>query len=246
MYPAPPNLSKHEHFDPAEVFWVIKHGVKASGMPAWGKRMEDKYVWDLVAFLRQLPTLSPEQYATEVAASGGHSHGGGESTSGDAADGKAHDEASHDHPTEDGARGVTHTHADGKQHEHGRAPAPVAAAKALQAALSSGDAERVREFLDPQVLIFESGNVERSRQEFASHHLPSDLKFMKAVNYELVRQSGGAVGDLAWVASEARLTGSPQGRGVEVASTETLVLRKAASGWKVVHVHWSSREKKKQ
>lgn len=247
LYPAPPNLAKHAHVDPAEAFWVIKHGIKATGMPAWGRRMEDKYVWDLVAFLRQLPKLSPEQYAAAVAASGGHSHGGGESTSGDGVT----DEASHDHPTEAGdgesMGAATHTHADGKQHEHERIPAaPVAAAKALHAALSSGDAMRVRELLDAQVLIFEGGNVERSREEYASHHLPSDLKFMKSVKYELVRQSGDAVGDLAWVASEARMTGDIEGKEVDLGSTETLVLRKGASGWKVIHIHWSSRDRKKR
>lgn len=78
LYPAPPNLTKHAT-PPAEAFWVIKHGIKASGMPAWGKSMPDEYIWNMAAFLQELPKLSPEQYKAMVAQSGGHSHGGGES-----------------------------------------------------------------------------------------------------------------------------------------------------------------------
>lgn len=77
LYPAPPNLTK-ETVDAATAFWVIKHGIKASGMPAWGKSMEDPYIWGLVAFLQQLPKLDVAQYQSLVASSGGHSHGGGE------------------------------------------------------------------------------------------------------------------------------------------------------------------------
>ena len=78
LSPAPPNLSAQEVDDPAHQFWVIKHGIKASGMPAWGESMQDEYIWGMVAFLQELPKLSPAQYQAMVAASGGHSHGGGE------------------------------------------------------------------------------------------------------------------------------------------------------------------------
>ena len=77
LYPAPPNLT-NETVEAAEAFWVIKHGIKASGMPAWGKSMEDEYIWNMAAFLQELPKLNAAQYQTMVASSGGHSHGGGE------------------------------------------------------------------------------------------------------------------------------------------------------------------------
>ncbi|HEY5972988.1 MAG TPA: cytochrome c [Pseudoxanthomonas sp.] len=77
LYPAPPNLTQ-ETVDGAEAFWVIKHGIKASGMPAWGKSMEDEYIWNMAAFLQELPKLSAAQYQALVDSSGGHSHGGGE------------------------------------------------------------------------------------------------------------------------------------------------------------------------
>ena len=98
LYPAPPNLAKLGAPDPARAFWVIKHGVKASGMAAWGTNMKDDYIWNMVAFLQQLPTLTPEQYQTLVAESGGHSHGGGEQVAEDHGDmkdmpGMSHDDA---------------------------------------------------------------------------------------------------------------------------------------------------------
>lgn len=77
LYPAPPNLTKTE-VDAAEAFWVVKHGIKASGMPAWGKSMDDAYIWNMAAFLQELPKLTPVQYQAMVESSGGHSHGGGE------------------------------------------------------------------------------------------------------------------------------------------------------------------------
>jgi mono/diheme cytochrome c family protein len=79
LYPAPPNLSEAGLYEsPAKTFWIIKHGIKATGMPAWGKSMEDQYIWGMVAFLKQLPTLDAGRYRALVSASGGHQHGGGE------------------------------------------------------------------------------------------------------------------------------------------------------------------------
>ncbi len=80
LYPAPPNLSEVGiDGSPAATFWVIKHGIKASGMPAWGTSMGDEYIWGMVAFINQLPGMDAAQYQALVASSSGHQHGGGES-----------------------------------------------------------------------------------------------------------------------------------------------------------------------
>ena len=79
LYPAAPNLTKVGiDGNPAAAFWVIKHGIKATGMPAWGKSMGDQYIWGMVALLDQLPKMDAGQYQALVASSGGHDHGGGE------------------------------------------------------------------------------------------------------------------------------------------------------------------------
>lgn len=66
MYPQPPNLSR-VHVDPKDAFWVIKHGIKMSGMPAWGGSHDDQTIWSMVAFLQTLPSLTPQQYKDIVA-----------------------------------------------------------------------------------------------------------------------------------------------------------------------------------
>jgi mono/diheme cytochrome c family protein len=67
LYPAAPELARGDDLSAAEQFWVIKHGVKLSAMPAWGKTHNDDLIWDMVAFIRQLPKMSPDQYRAAVA-----------------------------------------------------------------------------------------------------------------------------------------------------------------------------------
>lgn len=80
LYPTPPDLSRPVKTTAGEAsrqFWIIKHGIKATAMPAWSKGgMEDEAIWDLVAFLQSLPSLSVNQYVALVEESDGHSHGG--------------------------------------------------------------------------------------------------------------------------------------------------------------------------
>ena len=92
LYPQPPNLSQVS-VDPRAAFWVIKHGMKMSAMPAWGPNHDDATIWSMVAFLQKLPGMTPAQYKDMVAkappdedmgpmdgatmpAPGGHTHGG--------------------------------------------------------------------------------------------------------------------------------------------------------------------------
>ena len=66
LYPMPPDLSKVK-VDPREAFWVIKHGLKMSAMPAWGISHDDETIWSMVAFLQKLPEMTPAQYKEIVA-----------------------------------------------------------------------------------------------------------------------------------------------------------------------------------
>lgn len=62
MYPHPPNLAQEGIDDPREAFWIIKHGIKMSAMPSWGKSLDDHAIWNIVAFLRGVPGMTPETY----------------------------------------------------------------------------------------------------------------------------------------------------------------------------------------
>ena len=66
LYPRAPELSLGDPLTAAEQFWVVKHGIKATGMPAWGPTHDDVLLWDIVAFVRTLPTLNSKQYEAVV------------------------------------------------------------------------------------------------------------------------------------------------------------------------------------
>lgn len=63
LSPLPANLAHTaREWPPAELYWVVKHGIKMSGMPAWEFRLPEDDLWAVVAFLQVLPKLSPQQY----------------------------------------------------------------------------------------------------------------------------------------------------------------------------------------
>lgn len=73
LYPPAPELATNSKRSAAQQFWMIKHGIKLSAMPSWGKTHSDQLIWDMVVFIRTLPKLSPEQYQAAIAsAPGGH------------------------------------------------------------------------------------------------------------------------------------------------------------------------------
>ena len=107
LYPQAPQLARGNDHTPAQQFWIIKHGVKLSAMPAWGKTHNDELIWDMVAFLQQLPKMSPEQYKQVVASAP-----------------EDHDEMMKDMKREAGAAekhdtaAEPHSHAGGDGHQH--------------------------------------------------------------------------------------------------------------------------------
>jgi|TARA_R110002051_G_scaffold150874_1_gene223408 uncharacterized protein (TIGR02246 family) len=111
---------------------------------------------------------------------------------------------------------------------------------AFHTALEHGDTEGTLALLAEDVLIFESGDAERSRDEYAEHHLAADAAFSAAVPGIRSRRVARADGDSAWVASESRTTGAFNGRPVDSLTVETMVLRREADGWRITHIHWSS------
>ncbi len=72
LLPRPPYLPKVIHeWEPRELFYITKHGVKFTGMPAWPTQHRDDEVWAMVAFLQQFPTLDEPEYR-RLAAIPGH------------------------------------------------------------------------------------------------------------------------------------------------------------------------------
>jgi mono/diheme cytochrome c family protein len=79
LYPPPPDLAKAAPlYSPGELFWILKHGIKMTGMPSWSDHSDDE-LWATVGFLEKLPGMSEQDYAKLVMASianGGHHHPG--------------------------------------------------------------------------------------------------------------------------------------------------------------------------
>ena len=108
-------------------------------------------------------------------------------------------------------------------------------------ALESGDASRVRELLDDNILIFEGGGVERSADQYASHHMISDMAFLKAIDIKVLEQQVKVHGDSAVAMSRSKMNGNYKGKHIDVDSMETMVLHKQNGQWKIVHLHWSNK-----
>lgn len=64
MQPLPgPLVDAHRHWRARELYWLTRHGIRMSGMPAWEFRLRDEELWELVAFMQKLPELNAPQYA---------------------------------------------------------------------------------------------------------------------------------------------------------------------------------------
>jgi ketosteroid isomerase-like protein len=117
---------------------------------------------------------------------------------------------------------------------------PAAIVDAFHSALRRGDTAAAAAMLANDALIFEEGGAERSKAEYVAKHLPADAAFSKAVRSQVTRRAGHSDGTLAWIATEGRISGAFKGKPVERTTTETMVLRRMGSTWRIVHIHWSS------
>jgi len=139
------------------------------------------------------------------------------------------------------AQDHTHSHAPAAGSVAPEAAGAAAAVDAFHAALKAGDTPAALALLAQDVMIFEEGGAERSRDEYASHHLNADAAFAAASEATVARRSAWASGDVAWITSEGRTTGQYNGRAVARLSAETMVLKRHSDGWRIHHIHWSSR-----
>lgn len=110
----------------------------------------------------------------------------------------------------------------------------------LETAIIENDSERAGEILHDDVTILEGGGME-TKSEYLSHHFHSDGKFLSAMNREEVSQEISVEGNMAWVTSKTKMTGTYSGREIDLSSLELAVLKKENGMWRVIALHWSSR-----
>lgn len=77
MRPRPPHLAEAAaEWELPEVFWIAKHGVRMTGMPAFGPTHTDAELWGVAGFVKSLPGMDAATYAASGSAHE-HSHGAG-------------------------------------------------------------------------------------------------------------------------------------------------------------------------
>lgn len=142
-----------------------------------------------------------------------------------------------------------HHGAEAGGHDHdeaGPAPAPAAAnspagtVDAFSSALRASDATAIRRLLSPSVLVAESGEVQRSLEEYEQHHMGADMVFMSGVASTLKSRQEYVSAEMAVIVSEYEMEGSFLTRPVHSQTTETMALSKQGDQWRIEHIHWSS------
>lgn len=89
LYPVPPKMTSghiQKALSEAEIYWIVQHGIKMTGMPAFGNTHTEKEMWGLVALAEEMPRMGAEQYGEMVKAMNpeekmGQGHARGESES---------------------------------------------------------------------------------------------------------------------------------------------------------------------
>jgi mono/diheme cytochrome c family protein len=240
LYPQPPELSKMR-LEPREAFWTIKHGIKMTGMPAWGSSHDDPTIWSMVAFLQKLPDLTPAQYRDLVAKAppdeemeGGHHHHHGDEHQDDAS-----------HANEAGAA-PGHTH-ENAEHEAtaiaGYLPKAVpgaeAVAMAFHAALEAGNRRQVLELLAPEAKISEGGETQ-DRTTYAAAHLDEDIASLRQAIVHTEFMGSMPMGDTAMVATRSEIHPAGHQTARAARRIEILTLENTGRGWLITRIEWSS------
>lgn len=118
---------------------------------------------------------------------------------------------------------------------------PAAAVDAFDQALRARDTGRALELLAPDVLVYEAGGQEVSRDEYAASHLKADMEFLAAATVQQLDRRQVVSGNVAIVTTRRRVKGQYQDKPFDQLGTETMVLRHAGGAWRITHIHWSSR-----
>lgn len=121
--------------------------------------------------------------------------------------------------------------------------AVTAAVRGFHAALAAGDAKAAARLLAADAVVMEGGERE-SRKEYVEHHLLEDIKFAQAVPSRQGVIDVTISGDVAWTHSTSLTLGTYQGKALNLAGAESMVLSRTPAGWVIRAIHWSSRKAK--
>ena len=115
-----------------------------------------------------------------------------------------------------------------------------AVVEGFKAALAAGDSTAALGYLHRDLMVYEEGHAE-SLTEYRSGHLAADMEFSAGVETTPLQQGAIVRDDMALWVSEGESSGEFRGRRIESHGVETIVLVPTDAGWKILHIHWSSR-----
>ncbi len=107
-------------------------------------------------------------------------------------------------------------------------------------ALRKGNAILARKLLDDNVLIYEGGGAETSADEYANHHMKSDITFLSKMKISQLEEHIQQNSELAIYSGRSQITGQYHGKDINMTSAETIVLRKINGQWRIINIHWSN------
>lgn len=124
-------------------------------------------------------------------------------------------------------------------HFSGVETAPGKVVQQFHRALENADKVLARSLLSDDVIIFEGGQVERSADEYAHHHMLADMKYLAKLKVETIEHQVIVSENMAVSISRSQSTGKYNGKNVDRLGMETIVLKKVDGSWKIVRIHWS-------
>jgi ketosteroid isomerase-like protein len=118
---------------------------------------------------------------------------------------------------------------------------PADAVDAFHAALRNRDTAAALSMLDRSLVVYEFGVVDPTAEAYAFRHLPLDMDIAAATRWKLLTRRTGGEGDERWVLSTYRVTGrQSDGSPIDQTTLETVILRRTAGLFRIVHFHWST------
>jgi mono/diheme cytochrome c family protein len=112
--PAPDLAESAKEMSAAELFWVTRHGIRMTGMPAWGSTHTDDELWPVVALMTRLPELDAVAYQDLLSRAEGFGHHRGNATDED----HAHGDDDRQQPREDVGETAGSEESEEPEHDH--------------------------------------------------------------------------------------------------------------------------------
>jgi len=125
------------------------------------------------------------------------------------------------------------------------AETPEAKVAAYHQALLDGDIEAAGGMLSEDLLLYEDGIPETSRERYVGGHLKLDIAFSQGAKRTLENQTSWTEGNTSTICSTYDLKTRYKGKRYHLKTAETMTLKKKDGQWVIVHIHWSNHQLKK-